>query len=184
MKIKNKIESMALIRELGCNHLPEIFLPKFDREKIQNFLDNTRAEIYIVRDRAVAASPKAKDLKPDEVIDYCESNMDKFSVCVSQYNYRKYQVCVGEIHIHGDTIDYIVSNNPELNIRNMLGCPDYNGTTDIFDKKLRRIPGMDEIICYIMEHNLVDIIVEFTVFNQPVGIKNEKICIWELRTDY
>ena len=35
-----------------------------------------------------------------------------------------------------------------------------------------------------MNNNLQDIIVEFALFNKEVGIKKEKVIIYELRTHY
>lgn len=185
MRIKSKIESLEAIKKLGLNQFYEIFLNGFEEQKIKLFLEDTKAEWYTIRDKTTAASPKAKTVKLDEVIDYCRgANIDKFTVCVSFRNYREHQICVGEIRIHGDTIDYFLSNNPTYSPRDLLKDPDHSGTSSIFDKRLRRIKGLEIAMDYAFEHNLVNVIVEFFVFNCNVGTKNEKIIIDELRTDY
>lgn len=35
-----------------------------------------------------------------------------------------------------------------------------------------------------MSHNLKDVIVEFALFDKDVGIKREKMIVYELRTHY
>ena len=62
--------------------------------------------------------------------------------------------------------------------------PTFNLKTDIFDKRLNEIPYFDLIYQYIINHNLQNVIVEFAMFNTEVGIKKEKIIVYELRTDY
>lgn len=185
MRIKNKIESMEKINKLGLNQLPGVYLDEFDEKKLKEFLVTNPAKFYVVRDKAIAASPKTRRVKLDELVDYCkESKIEKFAVEVALYNYCENQVLVGEIHIHGDTIDYILSNKSHFTLRDCYGNPDYNGTTDIFDKKLQHIKGFKEIMDYAFKHRLLDVIIEFSVFDCSVGIKDENIVIWELRTDY
>lgn len=81
-------------------------------------------------------------------------------------------------------IEYIVSNNPEFSVRDAYSKPDYSGKTDIYNRKLSKIKGMDLIIDYILLNKLTNIIVEFTVFNCKVGKNNENVVIWELRNEY
>jgi len=81
-------------------------------------------------------------------------------------------------------IEYILSNIPGYSVRDCYNNPDYKGKSDIFDKRLTNINGVNEIIDYILKNNLTNIIVEFTVFNCLIGKNKEKIVIWELRTDY
>lgn len=185
MRIKTKIQSVEIINKLGLNQLPGILLERYDEPKLKSFLTNNKAAFYVVRDKTVAASPKLKMVKFDEVIEYCKKcEIEKFTVEVALYNYFNAQILVGEINIQGDKIDYILSNNSNFTLRDCYQAPDYNGTSDIFDKKLQRIKGFEKIIDYAFEHNLFNVIIEFSVFNRPIGIKNENIVIWELRTDY
>ena len=39
-------------------------------------------------------------------------------------------------------------------------------------------------INYIVIHNLYDVIVEYVVYDKPVGFNNDKVLITELRSDY
>ena len=185
MKIRTKAESVKAVKTLGVNQFPEILLTEVDEEKIKSFLEETKSEWYVIRDKTVVASSKVRSVKPNEVIDYCkEADISKFTIGVSFRDYKKYHICVGELHIHGDTVDYFLSNNPDYSPRDLLKDPDHSGTAHLFDKKLRYIKGLQTAIDYAFEYNLIDMIVEFSVFSHPVGIKNEKVVIWELRTDY
>ena len=185
MKIRTKAESMKAVKALGVNQFPEILLTEVDEEKIKSFLEETKSEWYDFRDKTKSASPKARCLKPNEVIDYCkEADVAKFTISVSFRSYKEHQVCVGELHIHGDMVDYFLSNNPEHTPRDLLKDPDHSGTAHLFDKKLQYIKGLQTAIDYAFEYNLIDMIVEFWVFSCPVGIKSEKIVVRELRIDY
>lgn len=184
MRIKTKSESIATIKRLGLNQFQEAFFDGFDEDKVKAFLDTTQFEWYDVRDKMTAASPKTKAVRSEEVIEHCKrTNIEKFTVGISFRNYEKNHICVGEMNIHGDTIDYFLSNSV-CSPRELLKNPDHSGVTDIFDKKLHYIKGLQEAIDYAFEHELFDVIIEFWVFNIPVGIKNEKVVIRELRSDY
>lgn len=49
---------------------------------------------------------------------------------------------------------------------------------------MNKIPYFDFIYQYIVSHNLKNVIVEFALFNKEVGIKEEKVIVYELRTNY
>jgi len=95
------------------------------------------------------------------------------------------QLLVGEIEFLSNGEVYaILSVDPTASVRDALSNPSYNLKTDIFDKKLNNIPHFDLIYQYIVEHDLRDIIVEFALFDKEVGIKKEKVIVYELRTHY
>lgn len=185
IKIKNKQESLKYIKEFNLNILPEEYFEGYDISKIKQFIETYPAEFYAVRDKEKSGSSKHKLAVPyNEVIDYCK-NLKKYTVNVSSYCYRNHQICVGEILIYDNMdIEYIISNNPNFSVRDVYKEPDYRGKTNIYDKKFLKIKGVNEIIDYILLHNLTNIIVEFTVFNCKLGKNKENIIIWELRTEY
>lgn len=184
MRIKTKAESMRAIEELGLNHFPEVLVEGVDEAKIKKFLGETKAEWYDIRDKTVSASPKARVVRFDEVIAYCkEADIKRFTVSISFRNYQKQHVCVGELNIHDDMVDYFLSNTV-CSPRELLKAPDYSGSMSLFDRKLRYIKGLQAAVDYALIHELFNIIVEFWVFSCPVGLKNEKVVVRELRTDY
>ena len=75
------------------------------------------------------------------------------------------------------------SFNKESNHRNFCE-PNIFLKTDIFNNKIKYIKGLDEVISYIFKHFLFDIIIEFCVYDIPLGIYKENVVIFEVRTDY
>jgi len=78
----------------------------------------------------------------------------------------------------------ILSTNSTASVRDALSNPTFNLKTDIFDKNLNSIPHFDFLYQYIVSHDLIDVIVEFSLFDKEVGINHEKIIVYELRTHY
>ena len=79
---------------------------------------------------------------------------------------------------------FIGSTNSNFTGRMAEQYPEFNYSTNIFDKRLNLIPGFDSIYEYIVNHNLVDVIVEFALYNQPLGTYNEPIIVFEIRTEF
>ena len=61
---------------------------------------------------------------------------------------------------------------------------DFNFKTNIFDKRLDLVSGFDRIYRYVVEHSLLDTIVELAVYDIKVGIYQEEVVIFEIRTDF
>lgn len=184
-EIKNKLESIERINELGLNKFPEMLFHKGEDEKVLEFIKSNPAEYYAIRDKSKARGVfKLKVLKDDvlsEVSDY-----DLYTINVSSANYSDNQVLVGEIEILSSGDVYaILSTKKGYSVRDAITDADFNLKTDIFDDKtLNEIPYFDYLYSYIVDHGLQDIIVEFSLFDIPVGINKEKIVIYELRTHY
>ncbi|MGD9900924.1 MAG: hypothetical protein AB7S44_00080 [Spirochaetales bacterium] len=180
----NKIESANKIKELDLNIFAEAIFHKFDTQKILEFAEQNPCKYYCVRSKSASNSKKTNIyVLKEELVDYC-SDMDVFSINVSSSNYIDNQTLSGEIMITSDMqISYSVSSkitSPEQ----FRYYPQFYGTTYVFDKKLNRINGIDDIVTYIFEHKLFDMVVEFSCFDINVGIKNGKTVIYELRTHY
>lgn len=108
-----------------------------------------------------------------------------FSINVSSYNYANNQVLVGEIEIlSNNEVYFIASTKLGASVRDAVRNPSYNLKADIFDKRLNEIKYFDYLYKYIIKNNLLDAIVEFALFDIKVGINNENIVIYEIRTDY
>ena len=52
MVIKNKIDSIRLIKQLNLNRFPERLFIKFKEEDVVNFLEKYPAKYYAIRDRS------------------------------------------------------------------------------------------------------------------------------------
>lgn len=184
MFIKNKLESMKKISELGLNKFPEQLFKAGEQEKVRKFLSRYPEKYYAIRDKSKAGGIfKLKVAANDvfkEINDY-----DLFTINVSSANYVENQLLVGEIQILSNGEVYAtLSLDPTASVRDALRNPTFNLKTDIFDKKLNRIPQFDLIYQYIVNHNLQNVIFEFALFNKQVGIKEERIIVYELRTHY
>lgn len=184
MFIKNKLESMKKISELGLNKFPEQLFKAGEQEKVREFLTCYPAQYYAIRDKSKAGGIfKLKVVANDvlaEINDY-----DLFTINVSSANYVENQLLVGEIQILSNGEVYAtLSVDPTASVRDALRNPTFNLKTDIFDKKLNKIPHFDLIYEYIITHNLQNVIVEFALFDKKVGIRKERIIVYELRTHY
>jgi len=176
--INNKLESINYIKKLNLNKFPEQLFKENEEEKVLEFLNKYPAKYYAIRDKSKARGIfKLKVLKEhvvDEIKDY-----SLYTINVSSYNFNKNQLLVGEIMIKSNNEVYLtISTNPNYSVRDALENPTYNLKTNLMDKKLNDIYYFDEIYNYIMKYNLIDIIVEFSLFDINVGINNEKIIIY------
>lgn len=184
MFIKNKLESMKKISKLGLNKFPEQLFKVGEQEKVSEFLTCYPAQYYAIRDKSKAGGIFKLKVAANDVL--AEINhYDLFTINVSSANYVENQLLVGEIQILSNGEVYAtLSVDQTASVRDALRNPTFNLKTDIFDKKLNKIPHFDLIYEYIITHNLQNVIVEFALFDQEVGIRKERIIVYELRTHY
>ena len=184
MFIKNKLESMKKISELGLNKFPEQLFKAGEQEKVREFLICYPARYYAIRDKSKAGGIFKLKVTASDVLTEI-SDYKLFTINVSSANYVENQILVGEIEILSNGEVYAtLSVDPTASVRDALRNPTFNLKTDIFDKKLNRIPYFDLIYEYIINHNLQNVIVEFALFDKEVGIREEIIIVYELRTHY
>ena len=184
MFINNKLESMKKISELGLNKFPEQLFKAGEQEKVREFLTCYPAQYYAIRDKSKAGGIFKLKVATNDVL--AEINdYDLFTINVSSANYVENQLLVGEIQILSNGEVYAtLSVDPTASVRDALRNPTFNLKTDIFDKKLNKISCFDLIYEYIINHNLQNVIVEFALFDKEVGIRKERIIVYELRTHY
>lgn len=184
MFIKNKLESMKKISELGLNKFPEQLFKAGEQEKVREFLTCYPAQYYAIRDKSKAGGIFKLKVAANDVLAEINDD-DLFTINVSSANYVENQLVVGEIQILSNGEVYAtLSVDPTASVRDALRNSTFNLKTDIFDKKLNKIPHFDLIYEYIITHNLQNVIVEFALFDKKVGIRKERIIVYELRTHY
>lgn len=184
MKITNKIESYNKIIELGLNHFPEKIFKSSQLNEVQDFIDTYPVNYYAIRDKSKAGGVFKLKVEPQNILNEV-SGYDLFSINVSSYNYIDNQLLVGEIFISGTSVNATLSTNCGYSVRDAIKNPDFNFITNIFDDKtLNQIPYFDEVYKYIIDNKLQNTIVEFAYFDKPIGINEQNIIIYELRTDY
>lgn len=184
MIIKNKLESINKINELKLNKFPEQLFRENEEDKVQEFIEKYPADYYAIRDKSKAGGTFKLKVDYDKVLDEI-NGYSLFTINISSANYVENQLLVGEIEFLSNGEVYaILSIDPTASVRDALRNPTFNLKTDIFDKGLDKIPYFNFIYQYIMENKLQDVIVEFALFDKEVGIKKQRIIIYELRTHY
>ena len=184
MRIKNKIESINKIAELKLNKFPESLFQKGEEDKVKEFIKKYPAKFYAIRDKSKVKGIFKLAITKENILQEIKE-YDLFSINVSSYNYAKNQVLVGEIEVLNNNEIYLIASIiPGVSVRDAIKEPTFNLKTNIFDKKLNNIPYFDYLYKYILENNLIDIIVEFAIFNIKVGFNKENIVVYEIRTDY
>ena len=184
MIIRNKLDSIKKISELNLNKFPEQLFKANEEEKVKAFLKKYPSKYYAIRDKSKTGGIFKLKVDYDKVLDEIK-DYNLFTINVSSANYIDNQLLVGEIEILSNNEVYaILSLDKGASVRDALSNPTFNLKTDIFDKKLNKIPYFNTIYQYIINHNLKDVIVEFALFDKEVGIRKEKVIIYELRTHY
>lgn len=185
MKVRNKIESIKLIKQKKLNSFPEKLFNESNIEQVDDFLNEYPVKYYAVRSKEFVGCKKNnfKVLKED-VMDEIK-NFNLFTINVSSYNYTSNLLLIGDILFGSNSeVWFIGSTNPDFTGRMAEQYPDFNYYTDIFDRQLDLIPGFDLIYRYIVDNGLIDVIVEFALYDIPVGIYNEQIVVFEIRTEF
>ncbi len=184
MKIENKLQSIEVINELNLNKFPEQLFYKGEEKKVQEFLENYSVPYYAIRDKTRAGGEFKLKVSYNQVLEEIKE-YKIFSINVSSANYADNQLLVGEIEfLSNGEVYMILSTESTFSVRDATQNPTFNLKTDIFDKELNKIPNFDFLYQYITSHGLMDVIVEFSLFNKKVGINKEEIVIYELRTHY
>ncbi len=184
MIINKKIESIKKINELELNKFPEQLFGENEQAKVEEFLVKYPVKYYAIRDKSKAGGIFKLKVALEDVLSEIRG-YQLFTINVSSANYVENQILVGEIQILANGEVYAtLSVDPSASVRDALRYPTFNLKTDIFDNKLNNIPHFDFIYQYIVSNNLQNVIVEFALFNTEVGIKKEKIIVYELRTHY
>lgn len=185
MKVHDKLESIRLIKELQLNSFPEKLFKQEDVEDIKKFLEEYSAEFYAIRSKEIVGCKKNNYKVPKEKVLDEIRNFNLFTINVSSYNYVSNLILIGDIRIGSkNDVWFVGSTNQNYTGKMAEQDPDFNYAVDIFDKKLNNIPCFDLIYSYIIEHKLRDVIVEFAIYDKPVGIYNEQIVIFEIRTEF
>ncbi len=179
MKILNKTDSLTQIKKLGLNTVPETVIAPNNIDKLQEFIKKYPAKQYVLRD---VENPLGNYYyaNKDEIESISKKYTTSFSIAVSFYSYGELTL-IGDIFVSGDKVELTASTNKNANHRN---ADDISVFTNMYDDKLWKIPGFNDLIKYIADKNLMNLIVEFVVFDHKVGTKKEKVLITELRTEY
>ena len=183
MNIKSKKESVRLIRELGINGVPEEIIESYDDDKIRKFCSKYNAKTYILRDLYNPNGQYYLCHSVEECINNAKNYEKDFLLGVSVVSYDG-KILLGDIFVNKEKIVLTARTDKNSHHRNIYSEPEIMLDTNWLDKKLYRIPGVDMLLKYITDHSLYDTIIEFVVYDNKVGLKNENVLIVEFRNDY
>lgn len=178
---RTKEESRDLIKKLGLNTVPEIFVNKNHLVEIRNFFKENKAELYVIRHANKTNAHYSYVKKYEEYLQVKDDFLEDIIVAVSVNAYKN-KILLGAIEVDNDLIRICATINEKLDHRTMYdGSAEFNFETDIFDKKLNKIPQINFLLLYVQKHNLYGLTIEFTIYDKPVGSNMETILINELR---
>jgi hypothetical protein len=182
-KIKNKQQSRETIKRLGLNYVPFITIRKGEYEKAWQFLIDSPMNYYSVREINNSGGGAFSDnmLVGLDVI-ALTSILDEFELFPSLLVLdRENLILQGELQLAQDmSILGSLSNIKGISNRKAMANPTYNLSVPS-SQTIPRIPGLDKVIEYMLRYELIGPVVEFTLYDQPVGVNSEPIVIWELR---
>lgn len=184
MKIESKRHSAETIKRLRLNGVPEIVLHELDEQAIKNFCSKYPSTKYILRDLSTPTGKYYFASNLEECLNYSKTYDSTFSIGISCFSYGGV-ILLGEILVSNNNITLVARTDDKATHRNIYDQSEINFVnTTMEDDRLWEVPGFNDLIKYVIEHNLKDTIVEFVVFNHNVGVNNEKVLIVELRSDY
>lgn len=186
--IRDKRDSIVKMKELKLNYFPLDSYDVNDFEGIKNFIETYPAKEYILRSANKAKGDFFFVHNLDEIKDKLSHFENDVTIGVSYNEFKEDLVLVGDIIVHKDfssqSVDLTARDDIEATHRNIYENPKYNIHADIEDDKLWEIPGMSKVMKYISDHELYNVIVEFSVYDIKLGINKENVVISELRTTY
>ena len=134
---RKSVSNDAII-SLNLNTVPEIFIEKWETDKMQKFFDSYKEELYILRD-ADRSSSRYEYIKCyEECLEKSQLFSGRIILAVSINTYKE-KVLLGAIEVGSDnSIKLCATENKNLDHRTMYAGAEYNFETDIFDKKLSK----------------------------------------------
>lgn len=183
MNIKSKKHSNEVIKMLNLNRVPENVFPVYNEQMITEFCLKNPSSMYILRDVENPSGNYYLCKTKEDCIINAKNYTGAFSLGISCFAYTNI-VLLGEIVLTKNDITIVATDDKTLNHRTVYQNPIINKTTTIEDNSLFDIDGVELVINYLAEHNLYDVIVEFVVYDKPVGTNNDKVLIVELRSNY
>lgn len=178
---RTKEESRNLIKKLGLNTVPEIFVSKNNLDIIRNFFSENKAELYVIRHANKTNAHYSYVKSYEEYLQVKDDFLEDIIIAVSVNAYKN-KILLGAIQVESDLIRICATANEELDHRTMYnGSAEFNFETDFCDKRLNKIPQIDFLLQYVQNHNLYGLTIEFTIYDKPVGSNGETILINELR---
>ena len=180
--ITNKAQSDYEIKKRNLNRVTEeIFTNQSSIDEIKKFLENNKCEFYNIRDKSKASGEFKYKLTAEEVLKEVK-NYEKFSIYESLAAADEKLVVQGEIEIKKDfTVAASLSDVKGISNRTAMQSPVYRLNFNLLEEREPVIRGLKKVVDYVIKKQLFGMIVEFSLFEIPVGVNKENLIIWELR---
>lgn len=188
ISIKDKKDSIIKMKELGLNYFPLDSFEIDDFDGIKGFMEKYPAKEYVLR-----SANKAKgDFYFVKNFEEAKEKLPLFdrevTLSVSYNEFKEDIVLVGDIIVHkngvSESLDLTARTDTEATHRNIYESPEYNLHASIEEDRVWSIPGFSKIMRYISDHELYNVIIEFSVYDCRIGVNKENVVISELRTGY
>lgn len=186
IKVQGKKEAIAKLKTLGLNYFPLDIFDVKDKEGIKKFFEKHKSSEYGLRNPNVANAKFYFVKNYEEAEKLLPKFKTQVTVVVSYRPFKEDIVLLGDIKISklANTVDLTARSDCEATHRNIYENPEYNIHASLDEDRVWRVPGFDKIARYIADHELYDVIVEFSVYSCKLGIKKENVVISEIRTGY
>lgn len=186
--IKDKKDSINTMKELRLNYFPLEAFETDDFDGIKEFMKKYPAKEYVLRSANKAKGDFYFVNSFEEAIEKLPLFDKEVTVSVSYNEYKDDIILVGDIIVHknGGTeiLDLTARTDTEATHRNIYENPKYNLHASIEEDRVWNIPGFSKIMRYISDHELYNVIIEFSVYDCKIGVNKENVVITELRTGY
>lgn len=182
MEVRNKQESNYYINKLNLNHMLTGNFNNTQYKEVKQFLNDYQYAYYNIRDTSQSMGNFLYKLTKEDILNQIH-NYNNFCIYESLYDAdNEHLILQGEIQIKNDfTILASMDNQKGISNREAMKSPKYKINIDLKEFSEPNIKGLKQVIDYIINHELFDLIVEFTLYDIQVGINKENIIIWELR---
>lgn len=189
LEIKNKKQSVEIMKKLNLNYFPLQVFDKKDLDGIKNFISKNPSQEYVIRttDDVKGMFFYAENFESiKNLLVFFKKNI---TLSVSYRPLQKHIVLVGDIKVEKTEDEVLVSltasANKEIDNRKVYDNAQFNfKQEDVKSDELWDINGFAEILEYIIDNNLFDIVVEFSVYDTLVGRNNQNVVISEIRGQY
>ncbi len=183
MLIKKKSISKDIIKNLGLNRVEEQVFYKNNICKVKDYLRGSADVLYNVRDmREAGGGNFLYGLTPGQVINEVVK-YEKFTLfeCLQELD-KNNLILQGEIFLTDDCKLWAsLSSIKGLSNRKAMENPEFTLDLDLLYDRIPKIRGLDKIMDYIFINYIFNVVVEFSLYDVPVGINKENVLIWELR---
>ncbi len=183
MYIRDKEQGVNKLKDLNLNRMPGDVFDKSNEKAIRKFVADNPWHEYLLRDVSQPNGKFSFAKNIDEILQKAAAYKDIFYLGHSTNNMAR-TLLVGDIFIGQDMNLMLTASSRTSSHREMAKKPEFDFNTTVYDPALKRIPYFDTVLNYVFRYKLFDMVVEFAIFDTPVGVNQQKLVIYELRSQY